>query len=85
MSTKSVNSDPGQSPKAERLATYLRNELEQSSGEIYVKSKFIANDVGLSSKEIGAMFVQLQDTLPDMTIEAWSYTSATTWRIARST
>ena len=43
-----------------------------------MKSKFIADGVDLSPKEIGALLVQLQGSGPGLTLEKWSYTSATT-------
>lgn len=70
------------SRKAERLAGYLRAEAERTDGDLYVKGKFIADDVEMSPKEIGALLSQLQDTAPGLEIEKWSYTSATTWRIS---
>ena len=70
------------SPKAERLARYLRAEADLTDGDLYVKGKFIADDVDLSPKEIGALLVQLQGSVPGLTIEKWSYTSATTWRVS---
>ena len=69
------------SEKAQRLASHLRQETEDTPGDLYGKSKFIADDVGLSAKEIGALMVQLQGSIPDLEIEKWSYTAATTWRI----
>ena len=69
--------------KTERLAAFLREEAAE--GETYFKAKFIADDVGLSPKEIGALIVQLQDSVSDLEIEKWSYTSATTWRVSRHT
>jgi len=72
------NSDP----KDERLANYLRSRVED--GELYFKSKFIAEDVSLSSKEIGALIVKLQDSVDDLSIERWSYTGATTWRVEQT-
>jgi hypothetical protein len=65
--------------KAERLASFLR--AEAADGETYFKAKFIADDVGLSPKEIGALIVQLQESVSDLEIERWSYTGATTWRV----
>ncbi|MFB6078201.1 MAG: hypothetical protein ABEJ80_04405 [Halarchaeum sp.] len=65
--------------KESRLRTYLREKA--ADGELYFKSKFIADEVGLSAKEIGALMVKLSDTAEDLTIEKWSYTSATTWRV----
>jgi len=49
--------------KADRLAAFLRNEAADE--EMYFKTKFIADDVGLSPKEIGALIVQLQDSIHD--------------------
>jgi len=66
--------------KEDRLRTYLREQVEKK-GELYFKSKFIAEDVGLSAKEIGALMVKLSESATDLEIEKWSYTSATTWRI----
>lgn len=65
--------------KEARLRSYLREKA--TDGELYFKSKFIADDVGLSPKEIGALMVKLAESAPDLEIEKWSYTSATTWRV----
>ncbi|UWG48863.1 Uncharacterized protein HSRCO_2601 [Halanaeroarchaeum sp. HSR-CO] len=70
-------SDPDS--KEARLRRYLREKA--TDGELYFKSKFIADDVGLSPKEIGALMVKLSESTPDLEIEKWSYTSATTWRV----
>ncbi|EMA58078.1 DUF7123 family protein [Halorubrum lipolyticum] len=66
--------------KADRLAAFLREEA--ADGETYFKAKFIADDVDLSPKEIGALIVQLQRSSRDLEIEKWSYTGATTWRVS---
>ena len=65
--------------KEERLKQYLLSKAQE--GDLYFKSKFIADEVGLSPKEIGALMVKLRDSASDLTVEKWSYTSATTWRI----
>ncbi|MFB6218982.1 MAG: hypothetical protein ABEH77_07380 [Halobacteriaceae archaeon] len=66
--------------KEERLRRYLREKA--ADGEMYFKSKFIADEVGLSPKEIGALMVKLRNSAVDLEIEKWSYTGATTWRVA---
>ena len=66
--------------KEDRLKRYLREKA--ADGELFFKSKFIADDVGLSPKEIGALMVKLKESAVDLEIEKWSYTSATTWRVA---
>ena len=76
----SATTQPSTDSKEERLKSYLRQKAED--GEVYFKSKFIADEVGLSPKEIGALMVQLSESTSDLEIEKWSYTSATTWRVA---
>jgi hypothetical protein len=65
--------------KEQRLKQYLKQKAED--GEMYFKSKFIADEVELSPKEIGALMVKIRDTATDIEVEKWSYTSATTWRV----
>ncbi len=78
MSATTQPSSDGRS-KEERLKSYLAQKA--SDGEMYFKSKFIADEVGLSPKEIGALMIKLKDSATDLEIEKWSYTSATTWRV----
>ena len=78
----SATTDSSTESKESRLRTYLRQRAED--GEVYIKGKFIADDVGLSPKEIGALMVKLRDSAGDLQVEKWSYTSATTWRVSRA-
>ena len=78
--TRAAARSESSASKADRLAAFLR--AEAADGETYFKAKFIADDVGLSPKEIGALIVRLQDSMQDLEIEKWSYTGATTWRVA---
>jgi hypothetical protein len=74
-----VNPSTDADSKEDRLEQYLVQKAQD--GEMYFKSKFIADEVGLSPKEIGALMVKLRDSATDLHVEKWSYTSATTWRI----
>lgn len=67
--------------KARPLAEHLRERV-RAEGELYVKSRFIAEEITLSSKEIGAYMKRLQETESGPTVEAWSYTNGTTWRVS---
>ena len=78
-STEAHSPEQESRSKEERLREYLSQKA--SDGEIYFKSKFIADEVELSPKEIGALMVKLKDSASDLEIEKWSYTSATTWRV----
>ena len=71
--------DESTSSKEERLRSFLKQKAED--GEMYFKSKFIADEVNLSPKEIGAIMVKLRESASDLDVEKWSYTSATTWRV----
>jgi hypothetical protein len=66
----------------QRLRAFLEREVAE--GEVYFKSKFVAEEVGLSPKQIGALMYKLDGSAPEFEIEKWSYTSATTWRVARA-
>ncbi|USZ67191.1 hypothetical protein NGM10_10655 [Halorussus salilacus] len=80
----SATTKPSETPepqsKEQRLQQFLRRKADD--GEMYFKSKFIADEVGLSAKEIGALMVKLKESAADLEIEKWSYTSATTWRVS---
>ena len=73
------NTNVDENPKAEYLRQYLREQV--AAGDRYFKSKFIAEDVELSPKEIGALIVRLQESATELSIEPWSYTGATTWLV----
>ena len=79
MSSMLQPSNDEEMTKEERLRSYLEQKAED--GEMYFKSKFIADEVGLSPKEIGALMVKIRDSASDLHVEKWSYTSATTWRV----
>ncbi|MFT4946490.1 MAG: hypothetical protein ACI8TL_000726 [Natronomonas sp.] len=67
-------------PKGQQLLRYLESEVDD---ECYLKSRFVAREIDLSAKEIGAMMSRLQDEPVGLTVEKWSYTNGTTWRVTR--
>jgi len=67
--------------KRERIRQYLLEHLDRE-GEFYCKSKFLASDLEYSAKEIGTAMPDLAESATAFTVEKWSYTNATTWRIA---
>ncbi|PSQ44253.1 hypothetical protein BRD14_01615 [Halobacteriales archaeon SW_5_68_122] len=62
-----------------RLERYLRSRA--GDGDAYVKSKFIADDVGLTPSQVGLLLKRLRESEGDVDVEKWSYTNATTWRV----
>ena len=67
--------------KRERLRAYLRGQA--ADGEYYFKSKHIADDLGLTAKEIGNLIATLRDRETEIDIDRWAYANATTWRVTR--
>lgn len=63
----------------DQIVQYLRSGL--SKGKHYFKSKYIAMDLGLSSKEVGTNMAILADICDDLTITRWSYSNSTTWMV----
>ncbi|MDS0293509.1 DUF7123 family protein [Halogeometricum luteum] len=66
------------SEKQQNILRYLRaNAAEQT----YFKSRLIAEELGLSAKEVGANMRTIIDGEHDVTIEKWGYSSGTTWKV----
>ncbi|MBN1165721.1 MAG: hypothetical protein JXA44_01170 [Methanospirillaceae archaeon] len=63
-----------------RLVTYLKGGL--ISGKHYFKSKYIAKDLGLSSKEVGTNMAILAEICQELSIVRWSYSNSTTWMVS---
>ncbi len=74
--TSQVNAN---NPKEKIVAIYLREQVQ--TGKCYFKSRFIADDLELSSNEIGAVMRKLKQQSDRLEIEKWSYTNGTTWRV----
>jgi hypothetical protein len=65
--------------KLDRLREYLRRQA--ADGEYYFKSKYIADDLGLTPKEIGRLIATLRERETELSIDPWAYANATTWRV----
>lgn len=64
------------------LIRYLKNRI--GSGKAFFKSKYIARELGLSSKEVGTNMAILAETCPEFSIEKYSYSNSTTWLVTAS-
>jgi hypothetical protein len=64
------------------LIAYLENRLKE--GKNFFKSKYIARDTGLSSKEVGTNMGILAENCPKFSIQKYSYSNSTTWLITPS-
>ncbi len=64
------------------LIDYLESKMKE--GKNFFKSKYIARETGLSSKEVGTNMGILAENCPRFTIQKYSYSNSTTWLITHS-
>jgi Mn-dependent DtxR family transcriptional regulator len=62
-----------------RILAYLRESV--SKGERYFRSKNIAEQLGLSSKQVGVRLPELAEKSEEVDIEKWGRAKSTTWRV----
>jgi DNA-binding Lrp family transcriptional regulator len=65
-----------------RILDYLRRSV--SRGQSYFRSKNIAEQIGLSSKQVGARLPKLEEEAEEVEIEKWGRARSTTWRVTLS-
>lgn len=65
-----------------RILEYLRESAAR--GERYFRSKNVAEQLGLSAKQVGARLPKLDEETDDVQIEKWGRARSTTWRVTRS-
>ena len=62
-----------------RLIEYLDSRVK--AGKSFFKSKYIARETGLTSREVGTNMGILAETCPEFRIERYSYSNSTTWLV----
>ncbi|MFC6787637.1 hypothetical protein ACFQFH_17790 [Halobaculum halobium] len=68
------------SDKQHQILAYLR---EHAAEQTYFKSRLIAEELGLSAKEVGANMSAVVDAAADIDVEKWGYSSGTTWMVTQ--
>lgn len=68
----------GLSEKQHRILEFLR---EQADEQTYFKSRLIADELGLSAKEVGTNMTAIERGDFDIDVEKWGYSSSTTWMV----
>lgn len=61
------------------ILDYLHDSV--SRGERYFRSKNIADQLGLTAKQVGVRLPRLAEETDDIEIEKWSRAKSTTWRV----
>jgi len=67
------------SDKQEKIVQYLKECV--GDGRKYFKSKDIAKELQLSSKEVGANMYILEKTCEELRITQYAYALGTTWQV----
>ncbi|WP_459194543.1 DUF7123 family protein [Halosimplex sp. J119] len=65
----------------ETQSQILAHLREQVDGTAYFKAKYIAEELGLSPKEVGINMGLLQDRTREVEIEQWGRSDSTTWKV----
>lgn len=69
----------------EQVARYLRTELERNGEPLYVKSRFMTDDLDRSAHEIGTAMGRLSDRDGGLTVERWAKSGGgVTWCVSRT-
>ncbi len=69
---------PTLTAKQQRILRYLK---EAAQNQTYFKSRLIAEELGMSAKEVGANMSPLVDGEVGLSVEKWGYSSGTTWMV----
>lgn len=64
--------------KQRRILAHLR---ANAGTKTYFKSRLIAEELGLSAKEVGTNMVAIRDGDFGVDVEEWGYSSSTTWEV----
>lgn len=81
MSTSSAAAATGGSTLTEKQASILAYLQEHGDSRTYFKSRLIAEELGLSAKEVGSNMGAVKEAATDVSIEKWGYSSGTTWMV----
>lgn len=63
----------------QRILQYLR---DNAGARTYFKSRLIAEDLGLTAKEVGTNMSALRSGEFGVDVEKWGYSSSTTWMVS---
>jgi len=70
------------SEEERRILEFLRDSV--GSGESYLRAKQIAEQIGLSAKQVGVRLPKLAEKSDEVHIEKWGRSKSTTWRVTRA-
>lgn len=66
------------SEKQHRILEFLRENADEQT---YFKSRLIADELGMSAKEVGTNMTAIERGEFEIEVEKWGYSSSTTWMV----
>lgn len=64
-----------------KILGYLKAGI--AKGGRFFKAKYVAKDLGLTSKEVGTNLAILSEICDELEISRWSYSNSTTWSVTQ--
>ncbi len=68
----------GLSEKQRRILAFLEANVDEQT---YFKSRLIADELGMSAKEVGTNMTAIAEGDLSISVEKWGYSSSTTWMV----
>lgn len=76
--TANAGTQPTLSEKQQRILRYLEQNADDQT---YFKSRLIADELGMSAKEVGTNMKAIERGEFAVSVEKWGYSSSTTWMV----
>jgi len=64
--------------KQHKILEFLEDNADEQT---YFKSRLIADELGMSAKEVGTNMTAIERGNFDVSVEKWGYSSSTTWMV----
>ena len=79
--TAETDADVEATDLTEKQHDILRYLRRSAATKTYFKSRLIAEELGMSAKEVGANMTPIREGDFDVSVEKWGYSSGTTWKV----
>lgn len=65
-----------------RIIAYLKKAVK--TGKRYFKARHIAEEIGLTSRQVGTNLIRIKNTCTELNITEWGHGSGITWRVQKA-
>lgn len=71
--------------KQKEIIKHLLQLAKDNGGEAYTRSKKIANEIGLTSREVGTNLNIARKSVNCVEVKKWGRSNSTTWKVIATT